>query len=43
MAVVVDEKWNQTGIIAFEDLLEEIFGDIKDEEERKRGKAEGKR
>jgi len=38
MAVVVDENWNQTGIIAFEDLLEEIFGDIKDEEERKRGK-----
>lgn len=43
MAVVVDEKWDQTGIITFEDLLEEIFGDIKDEEEHKRGKPEGKR
>ena len=39
MAVVVDEKGNQTGIISFEDLIEEIFGDIKDEEEHKRGKA----
>lgn len=39
MAVVVDEKGNQTGIISFEDLIEEIFGDIKDEEERKRGKV----
>jgi len=38
MAVVVDDKWNQIGIISFEDLLEEIFGDIADEEERKRSK-----
>jgi Mg2+/Co2+ transporter CorB len=39
MAVVVNSDWDQTGIISFEDLIEEIFGEIEDEEEMKRGKA----
>ncbi|MFA6530330.1 MAG: hemolysin family protein [Candidatus Micrarchaeia archaeon] len=43
MAVVVDSKWNQTGIIAFEDLIEEIFGEIADEEERTREKKRAKK
>lgn len=43
MAVVVDDKWNQTGIISFEDLIEEIFGEIADEEERTREKRKAKK
>ncbi|MEM4272080.1 MAG: CBS domain-containing protein [Candidatus Bilamarchaeaceae archaeon] len=39
MAVVVDENGNQTWIISFEDLIEEIFGEIADEEEKKRGRV----
>ena len=41
MAVVVDEKWNQTGRITFEDLLEEIFGITERLKRKPKRKAEG--